>query len=144
MRRDDGFIVVAVLWILGALAALASIYAIYVTNTVVGLSVNDDRLQAEALVRSGLELTAYRLLAEKEDARPSQGAFRFRLGRSNVAVDFRSEAARIDLNMAPKELLAGLFAGLGTRYDAAEYYADRIIGWRQKGDVAGQNNEAAA
>jgi len=144
MRRDDGFIVVAVLWILGALAALASIYAIYVTNTVVSLSVNDDRLQAEALVRSGLELTAYRLLAEKEDVRPTQGAFRFRLGRSNVAVDFRSEAARIDLNMAPKELLAGLFAGLGTRYDAAEYYADRIVGWRQKGDVAGQNNEAAA
>jgi len=143
-RPDDGFIVVAVLWILGALAALASIYAIYVTNTAVSLSVNDDRLQTEALVKAGLELTAYQLSARDVDARPSQGAFRFRLGRADVAVDFRSEAARIDLNMAPKELLAGLFAGLGARDDAAEYYADRIIGWRQKGDVAGENNEAAA
>src|SRR2546426_330583 len=30
-RRNDGFIVVAVLWILGALATLVTIYAIYVT-----------------------------------------------------------------------------------------------------------------
>jgi general secretion pathway protein K len=146
MRRpaDDGFIVVAVLWILGALAALASIYALYVTNTAVSLSVNDDRLQAEALMTAGLELTAYQLSAQDTDARPGQGAFRFRMGRAAVAVDFRSEAARIDLNAAPKELLAGLFAGLGARPDAAEYYADRIVGWRQPGEAAGQNPEADA
>jgi len=121
LRRsaDDGFIVVAVLWILGALAALASIYAIYVTNTAISLSVNDDRLQAEALVRAGLELTAYQLSGNDAQARPSQGAFQFPMGRAAVAVEFRSEAARIDLNMAPKELLAGLFAGLGARPDAA-------------------------
>ena len=143
-RPDEGFIIVAVLWILGALAALASIYAIYVTNTALSLSVNDDRLQADALVSAGLELTAYRLSAQNVDTRPTQGAFRFRMGRADVAVDFRSEAARIDLNLAPKELLAGLFAALGAPYDAAESYADRIIGWRQKGNVAGENNEAAA
>jgi general secretion pathway protein K len=144
MRADDGFIVVAVLWILGALAALASIYSIYVTNSALGLSVNDDRLQAEALVTAGLELTAYQLSAKDVDSRPTQGAFRFRMGRADVAVDFRSEAARIDLNAAPKELLAGLLAGLGARADAAAYYADRIIGWRQAGEVEGENQEAAA
>jgi general secretion pathway protein K len=142
-RPDAGFVVVAVLWILGALAALASIYSIYVTNTAVSLSVNDDRLQAEALVRAGLELTAYRLSTQDPDSRPTSGAFRFRMGRADVAVDFRTEAARIDLNMAPKELLAGLFAVLGAPYGAADSYSDRIIGWRQKGGE-GQNNEAAA
>ena len=143
-RADDGFIVVAVLWILGALAALASIYAVYVTNTAISLSANDDRLQAEALVTAGLELTAYQLSGQEVDTRPTQGAFRFRMGRSAVAVEFRSEAARIDLNAAPKELLAGLLAGLGARPDTAEYYADRIVGWRQAGEVAGENPEAAA
>ncbi len=44
--------------------------------------------------------------------------------------EFRSEAARIDLNSAPKELLAGLFVGLGAPRPAADSYADRIIGWR--------------
>ena len=36
-KRPDGFIIVAVLWILGALATLASIYAVYVVNTADGL-----------------------------------------------------------------------------------------------------------
>jgi general secretion pathway protein K len=143
-QRDDGFIVVAVLWILGILAALISIYAVYVANAAVSLSVNDDRVQAEALVSAALELTAYQLTAVEEKSRPTTGDFAFRLGRANVAVEFRSEAARIDLNAAPKELLAGLFATLGARYDDAEYYADRIIGWRSKGNNADQTNEAAA
>ena len=47
-----------------------------------------------------------------------------------MAVEFRSEAARIDLNAAPKPLLAGLFVVLGAPPDAAATYADRVIGWR--------------
>jgi general secretion pathway protein K len=143
-QRDDGFIVVAVLWLLGMLAVLISIYAIYVANAAVSLSINDDRVQAEALVAAALELTAYQLSTVDEKARPTKGEFAFRMGRSAVAVEFRSEAARIDLNVAPKELLAGLFAALGAGYDDAEYYADRIVGWRSKTGNPDQNDEAAA
>jgi general secretion pathway protein K len=142
-RRPDGFIVVAVLWILGALATLASIYAVYVINTATSMSVNDDRLQAEGLVTAALELAAYRITSADADTRPSQGAFAFRLGRANVTVEFRSEAGRIDLNSAPKELLAGLFAGMGAKYSDAEYYADRIIGWRAPQDPDKPNDEAS-
>ncbi|MBV8778848.1 MAG: general secretion pathway protein GspK [Alphaproteobacteria bacterium] len=140
----DGFIVVAVLWMLGALATLASIYAVYVINTATAMGVNDDRLQAEGLMRAALELTTYRLSATDAENRPSRGDFAFRLGRAVVRVDFRSEAGRIDLNSAPKELLAGLFAGLGARPADAEYYADRVIGWRTPQDPDRQNEEAAA
>ena len=140
----DGFIVVAVLWMLGALATLASIYAVYVINTATAMSVNDDRLQAEGLMTAALELTTYRLTSTDVDNRPSRGDFVFRLGRAAVAVDFRSEAGRIDLNSAPKELLAGLFAGLGAKYPDAEYYAQRIIAWRTAQDPDQRNEEAAA
>jgi general secretion pathway protein K len=143
-RSRDGFIVVAVLWILGALATLASIYAVYVINTATAMGVNDDRLQAEGLVTAALELTTYRLTSTDADSRPSRGDFVFRLGRAGVAVDFRSEAGRIDLNKAPKELLAGLFAGLGAKYSDAEYYADRIIGWRTSQDPDRPDDEASA
>lgn len=128
-RDTDGFIVVAVLWILGALATLATIYAIYVTDTAVAFTVHDERLQAEAMVTAGLELAAYQL-AVPQEARPSHGAFTFRIGRANIAVDYRSESARIDLNVAPKELLSGLFTVLGARREDADNYADRIVGWR--------------
>jgi general secretion pathway protein K len=143
-RRSDGFIIVAVLWILGALAALASIYAVYVINTATGMSVNEDRVQAEGLITAALELTAYRLTSIDADARPSQGNFAFRLGNAKLEVEFRSEAGRIDLNMAPKELLAGFFAGLGAKYQDAAYYADRVIGWRTPSDPDQRNTEASA
>jgi general secretion pathway protein K len=143
-QSRDGFIVVAVLWMLGALATLASIYAVYVINTATAMGANDDRVQAEGLLRAALELTAYRLTATDAENRPSRGDFAFRLGRAAVRVDFRSEAGRIDLNSAPKELLAGLFAGLGAKYSDAEYYADRVIAWRTAQDPDRRNEEAAA
>jgi general secretion pathway protein K len=129
-KSADGFILVAVLWILGGLATLAAIYALYVVNAATSLEVNNDRIQAEAAVSGALELTAYYLSNVEVAARPTSGTFNFQIGSSNVGVGFRSEAARIDLNMAPKDLLAGLFGVLGAQPDSASYYADRIIGWR--------------
>jgi general secretion pathway protein K len=140
----DGFIVVAVLWMLAAFATLASIYAVYVVNTATAMSVNEERLQAEGLMTAALELAAYRLSTTDADDRPSRGDFTFRLGRAAVAVDFRSETGRVDLNMAPKELLAGLFAGLGVKYDDAAYYAERVIAWRTPQDPDKPNEEVSA
>jgi len=145
----DGFIIVAVLWILVALATLASIYSIYINNSALALSGMDDGLQAEALVSAGLELTAFRLTVpkdkdkDKEAQRPTRGQFAFRLGRANVTVNYSSETARIDLNAAPKVLLAGFFAAIGASNDDADRYADRIIGWRQRPKPMDQAGEAA-
>jgi general secretion pathway protein K len=128
--RSDGFILVAVLWMLGLLSAVVSIYAIFVIDSAKGLPFYDERLQADALVLAALELTAYRQLNTVTQSRPTQGQFSFRLGGANVAVEFRSEVARIDLNAAPKPLLAGLFIALGARPDDAEMYSDRVVSWR--------------
>ncbi|MCW2079632.1 UNVERIFIED_ORG: general secretion pathway protein K [Bradyrhizobium japonicum] len=138
---DDGrgFIVVAVLWMLAALAALALIYLTYVTNTAVTVAVNADRLQADALVNAGLELAAYRLTAQNEAARPTSGTFNARVGAGRVSVTFRSEAARVDLNMAPKPMLAGLMSALGVSASDAPVYADRILAWRSSTE-SGQDN----
>jgi general secretion pathway protein K len=127
---DDGFIVVAALWILAALATLALVYSAYVAQSAIALRVNDDAVQTEALIASSLELVAYQLSSPAAEQRPTRGAFRFRPGRADVSVEFLSEAARVDLNVAPKGLIAGLFAVLGAPPSAAEQYADRVIGWR--------------
>ncbi len=136
---DRGFIVVVVLWMLAALAALALIYLTYVTNTAVTVAVNADRLQEDALTNAGLELAAYRLTAQGEATRPTSGTFNARVGAGGVAVTFRSEAARIDLNAAPKAMLAGLMIGLGVSASDAPDYADRILAWRSSTE-AGQDN----
>jgi general secretion pathway protein K len=166
----DGFILVAALWIIAALATLAAIFSIYLANTAVSLSVNDDTIQTEALVFASLELTAYQVSAPKPagpqvtgpppgaDANapqarnapppPSRGGFSFRLAHADVTVDFISEAARIDLNAASPQLLANFFAGLGAQRQQAELYAERIAGWTRKPKetaslAAEQNNEEA-
>jgi len=160
----DGFILVAALWIIAALATLASIFSIYLANTATSLSLNDSTVQSEALVVASLELTAYQVSAPQPSAtqsgaqparrdanvppRPTRGDFGFRLGHADVAVNFITEAARIDLNAASPQLLASFFAALGIQRQEAEQYAQRIAGWTRKpkstlGAAAADENEEA-
>jgi general secretion pathway protein K len=142
-RRSRGFIVVAVLWILAALAALVLIYLTFVTNTAVVVAASTERIKADLLATAGVELAAYQLTAVRAEGRPSSGTFNARMGGALVSVTFRSEAARIDLNAAPKALLAGLMTGLGVTPVNAADYADRILAWRAPA-VGGDDPETSS
>jgi general secretion pathway protein K len=131
------------LWLLAALAALATIFSVYLSNSARALALNDATVQAQALVSAGVELAAYRLQLAGEDARPAQGSFRVRLNGAEISVSFVSEAARVDLNAAPKELLGGLLSALGANEDEAREGADRIIAWRTKPAEETAGNEDA-
>ncbi|MCA6110012.1 general secretion pathway protein GspK [Bradyrhizobium cenepequi] len=140
---ERGFVIVAVLWILAALASLAMVFAAYLSASTRAIAVNETALQTEALVSASLELTAYQLALADESAKPQRGAFHFRMDDASVQVAFTSEAARVDLNLAPNEMLAGLFASLGASKDAAIEYANRVVGWRTR-PVPGNANEEEA
>jgi general secretion pathway protein K len=127
---EHGFVLVAVLWILAALSALAVVFAVYLSNSAQALAINDTAIEAEGVISAGVELTAYQLLLAKDDERPSRGSFHTRLNGADLAVSYVSEAARVDLNAASKELLTGLLSTLGADGDKASNYADRIVGWR--------------
>jgi len=142
-RGTRGFIVIAVLWILAALSALVLIYLTYVTNTAIVVAGSTDRIQTDALVTAGVELAAYHLTTVKGGLLPTSGTFNARIGVSRVFVTFRSEAARVDLNAAPKGLLTGLMVGLGANPSAAPGYADHILAWRaptERGDDDSENS----
>jgi general secretion pathway protein K len=140
---ERGFVIVAVLWIIMALSALAAIFSAYLSASAQALALNDTALRTEALVSASLELTAYQLTLAGDKARPSRGSFHFRMDDADVLVTFTSEAARIDLNFAPKEVLTGLFAGLGATRAAATEDADRIVGWRTRPVLGSTNGEEA-
>jgi general secretion pathway protein K len=140
---QQGFVIVAVLWILIALSSLAMIFAVYLSASARAMTVNDTALQQEALVSASVELAAYQLTLVADDAKPAQGAFHFRMDDADVAVTFISEAARIDLNLASKEVLAAFFAGLGAGKDAAAEDAERVVGWRTRPLPGGANEEEA-
>jgi general secretion pathway protein K len=140
---EQGVVIVAVLWILMALSVLAVTYSIYLSASAQALAVNDTALQTEALVSASLELTSYQLVLAGDKERPPHGAFHFKMDDADVSVTFTSEAARIDLNYAPKEILAELFAGLGAKKAAASEDADRIIAWRTRPVPGAPNDEEA-
>jgi general secretion pathway protein K len=140
---EQGFVIVAVLWILMALSALAAIFAMYLSASAQALALNDAALQTEALVSASVELATYQLTLAGDKTRPLRGSFHFRLDDAEVLVTFTSEAARIDLNFAPKEVLADLFAGLGASRAAATQDADRIVGWRTRPVPRAANVEEA-
>ena len=140
-RGGRGFIVVAVLWILAALSALVLIYLTFVTNTAVVVAGSTERIQTEAMVTAGVELAALQLTGSNENARPTSGTFNARVGTGRIFVTFSSEAARVDLNAAPKGLLAGLMTGLGVNPSVATTYADRILAWRAPTELGDSDPE---
>jgi general secretion pathway protein K len=142
LARNDGFIVVAVLWLMAALATLAVIYSLSVRESAAAFSTRDDRVRAQALAQAGVELAVAQMTAVPE-ARPSFGRASLRLGGATIAVEFRAENGRIDLNAAPPEVLAGLFVGLSARPEDAAGFADRIAAWRTPPTAGSADDEAA-
>lgn len=140
---SDGFVLVAVLWILGALATLSSVCAVHVANTAIAVAANDDNIRVQALSSAAVELAAYQLLAAPAEHRPTRGAFDVRMESASLSVEFRTETARVDLNGASKELLAGLFTALGAHPNDAPRYADRIVGWRSTPASGSQDGEGS-
>lgn len=138
----DGFVVVAALWLLAALAALAAVVSIYLAQSAKALTTLDMALQSEMLTSAGLELAAYQLSASTSDRRPTRGQFGFSLAKTNITVEYLSEAARINLNLAPKVMLVGLFSALGAGPEDANLYAERVVGWRSSPKPNGLDVEA--
>jgi len=138
-----GFIVVAALWLLAALAALAAVASVYVSQSAGALAALDSRTETEMLASAGIELAGYQLSLPATVRRPTHGGFSFNLAKSTVTVEYMSEAARINLNMASRTMIAGLFAALGAQPEAAPQFADRVIGWRSTPRRGEQDEEVA-
>jgi general secretion pathway protein K len=141
---EQGFVLVAVLWLLAALALLVTIFTVHLSASARAVSLNDGALKTEALVSAGVELAAYRLQLADKDKRPPEGAFHARLSGTDISVSFITEAARVDLNAAPKELISGLLTVLGASDDDAKEATDRIIGWRTNASSDGKPSKEGA
>jgi general secretion pathway protein K len=141
-RSNRGFVVVVVLWMVAMIAALLLIYVNYVVNTGSLVATVTQRVQTDALMRAAVELTAYQLLQSRKNER-THGSIETRLGATQLQIAFRSEGARVDLNLASKDFLAGLMKELGASPADAQGYADRIIAWRAPASARSEDPENA-
>jgi general secretion pathway protein K len=144
MGPRSGFALIAVLWLLLILGVIG------------GMLLRGADSERE-LAATEMALTDARLLADAGINRAimslanAQDPLKWRLDGTrqvvhlldhDIEISVESEAAKIDLNLAPHDLLAGLFRTQGVAPGDAGEIADRIVAWRSP-LVLGEPDQAA-
>lgn len=135
--KQKGAALLLVLWLLVLMVGLVGVFA---------LGARTEALQGRALARSaaaryaaeaGVEVAAMHLQGADGDARwvPDGRAIDFAYAGHLVQVRVVDESAKIDLNVAPPELLVGLMQALGVDFERARRISGAIQDWRDGDDL---------
>lgn len=129
--RNRGSMLVLVLFLAGLLSVFAAVAAMAMRaaqNSSRGFA---DSLRAEEAARGAIE----QAVAQSGGVVAGMtGTSIVIFGQVQVVVTARNESARINLNLAPPQLLTGLFQQLGVTADQANVYAARVVDWRDDDD----------
>ena len=131
-QAEQGFVLVPVLWILGLLAVALSTASLFTTNSMATISLVHGRVQAEAIVRAALESATYKIRSSPTSI-ALMGRDRVQLANATAEVSWASEAGRLDLNLAPGDLIASLLSRMGAEPRDAEVFAANIVERRRQG-----------
>lgn len=129
--RSRGSMLVLVLFFAGLLAVFAAVAAMAMRAAINVSRSFADNLRAEESFRAAIEQTIAQSGGSIKNMRGTNIVI---LDQVQVAVTLTDEASRIDLNLAPAELLIGLFRQVGVPDDQAAAYAARIGDWRDEDD----------
>jgi general secretion pathway protein K len=136
--RNDGYITLAVLLMLGFLAALASTLLALARPAVDLVRIGADDLRLEGLLEGGVTAAGYLLFAAAHAPSKVDGmTLHFSAGEARLSV--ADEGGRIDINRADPELLAGLFEAVRASSMAPAAFAGRAVDWRDPDAEAAEN-----
>jgi general secretion pathway protein K len=127
--RNDGYITLAVLLMVGFLAAIVSTLLALSRPALDLARIGADELRVDGLLEGGVTAAGYLLYAASHDPGAVDGMnLSFDHGSAHLVVT--DESGRIDLNRADLELLTGLYTAVGGASLSAEAFAARIADWR--------------
>lgn len=130
--RCRGAALLLVMWLVLLLSTLVAGYAMAARiESLQGNGVARGLVAREA-ARAGIDYAASRMLASDPMQRWAADGRAYRLDFDGIAVDVevRDEGAKVDLNQASADLLAGLFEALGEPQDSAIRLAGAVLDWR--------------
>jgi general secretion pathway protein K len=148
MRREtsSGYALVLVLVGLAILSLLAGSVLVISNNAVRRVSEAAERAQLAAAAQAGMNAAVLSLMAPPAarfwsvDGTPRAISF----DGVAVTVSVADEAGKIDLNGDARPLIFGLFEAAGLDRTAADMMADRVLDWREPGDLKRLNGAKAA
>lgn len=138
-----GLALISVLWVTTLLAVLAAgLTSSSRTERILARN-QLENARAEALADGGVYRAVLGLLDLDPETgwRAGGGPYRIELGQGVVRIAIEDEEAKVDLNAAPIELIAGLFRAVGLDEERAAQLADRLGDFR---DVDDQPREQGA
>ena len=136
-KVQRGAALLLVLWLLVLMIGVVGVFA---------LGARTEALQGRTLARgtaaryaaeAGVEVAAFHLQGGDGDARwvPDGRAIDFAFAGHQVQVRVVDESAKVDLNVAPPELLVGLLRALGVDFERARALSGAIQDWRDGDDL---------
>lgn len=137
-RRQRGFILLLVLWVLVLLSAIA-LHLSSIGRTEARIAFNlVANAKAEALADSGVARAVFGMLDPNPEQRWAvDGVAReIRLQGGTAAVTLRDENTKINPNIAPEGLMFALFQAAGVDQDRARHLAAAIADWITPGQTA--------
>jgi general secretion pathway protein K len=128
-RRRRGSALLLVLILGATLTSLTLVGMRVLAVSLRATAVFVSEVEVEELGRSGIDL-ALAHLSRLPVSRRMRGSFDLKIANGSLAVQFVSETARVDLNMASADLLSALLIGLDVDQDMASRLANEIVDWR--------------
>ena len=132
-----GLALLAVLWTLTLLSVIAASFSMQTRSDIDRACNAVDNARAEAFADAGVYRAVHELLQPRtEDAWAADSTVHeFPFLDGAVRVSIIDEAAKVDLNSAPDELLRGLLLVEGVDLDDADALVDAIVDFRDPDDL---------
>jgi general secretion pathway protein K len=149
--RENGVVLIALLWIFIALSAIALSFA-RESRVEVTAALNTESLdKAYYIARAGISETIYRLVYQRFSTRPRQpgleneptplelGRITGEFGGGRYQVNIQDESGKINLNTVSEQQLRALVLATGIPPNDADSITDSIMDWRDPDDAHRMN-----
>lgn len=123
-----GVILVAVLWTVALLSALAMATSVTFREFAGIVTIDRDRLRAEALLTAGIETAAGLMIRWPDDRPLYESEMTIRLSTGQVRARVSDETGRVDIGKAPVEVLTSMLRHVGA--GNPDGIARAIVDWR--------------
>jgi general secretion pathway protein K len=135
--RERGAALLLVLWLVILLTGVIAVFAIGSRTEAMEGHTLARGAAARYAAEAGIEVAAYHLQNPDGDARwvPDGRPIEFNWGGNRLRVRVVDESAKLDLNIASPELLAGLMQALGVDFERSRRIAGAIADWRDGDDL---------
>ncbi len=128
---ESGAVLVSALLSLVLLVFVLASIALLIVNRSSAIAIDSDQVAVDLLTKSGLEIGVYHVMTTPKE-RAVEGEDNITLSEGEVAIIWRGENARLDINTAPQQSITDLIKAFSSASDEPEKIAQRIV--ERRGD----------